>query len=65
MALTKKEKEVIANLIKVARHTRNFPHPALTLETLRYEAVEADSEAERILGKKVYSEICKIAFKTD
>ena len=64
--MTEREKvavyKVIAEFVKVARHVRNFPHPELTIEQLRSEAVMAETNAENIFGKEDYDFICHIAF---
>lgn len=59
-----KEGRVIKLFISVARHARNCGfHPELPIERVRAEATMAEIEAERILGKKVYQELCDRAFK--
>lgn len=65
--MTAKERKIIrsvlAEFIKVARHARNIPHPEITIELLRSEGVNAETNAERLLGKKEYDLICARAFK--
>lgn len=58
-----KIRKVIAAFVKVARHARNYPHPEISIETLRRESVEAEIIAENILGKREYEMICEKAFK--
>ena len=60
--MSDKEIEVIAGFVKAARHIRNYPHPKLTIQQLRAEATMAESNAERILGRKLYDKICVTAF---
>lgn len=55
-------RDVLAAFTKVARHVRNFPHPQLTIEQLRKEAVEAERLLEKIFGDKEYQVINDIAF---
>ncbi len=59
---TEQINNVVAAFVKVARHVRNFPHPALTIEMLRKEAVEAERLAEKVFGKREYERINDIAF---
>jgi len=60
---TKNEiRDVIAAFIKVSRHVRNFPHPQLTINQIRKEAVEAERLAEKVFGDKEYEVMNDIAF---
>jgi hypothetical protein len=61
-----KEIQMIANFIKLARHTRNYnlpPENGITAGQLRSEAVQAEVFAEQLLGKKVMEKVYKIAFE--
>lgn len=60
---SKELEEILIPFIKAARHTRNFPNPKIAIGDLRSEAVQAESNAERILGTKKYQSICDKAFK--
>ena len=54
---------LLPKFIKAVRHVRNFPHPTLSIGQLRSESVEAETNAEYELGKKLYDKICSKAWE--